>query len=679
MKTLLNISPEKTENRTFSTRRLPTTLLALLLYTILTLCFFGKTGNWTNWYFGYASDPTAYVWFLDWWPFAIAHHLNPFITHYVWFPRGDNLTWHAAVPSAALLSLPVTLLGGPVVSFNLLSVLAPALSAWTAFLLARYLTRDWAAALVGGYLFGFSSYEFSQILGHLNLDLTFLVPLAVLICIKYARGELSPTRFVPALTVILLLQLGLSTEILATLCVLGAITWTIFLVCAREPDRPGLWRLAFGVLIAGTAMILLAMPFLFYLIKGLPDLPTEINPVAEFSADPLNYFIPTMVTRFGRTTFASLSLLFTGTAAEQGAYLGLPLLLLMAFYFRDQIARPYVKALFITAVILAILSLGPWLHVAHFQTHIPLPWWLGTKLPIIRSALPTRFTMYIALVSTIVTASYLAAPEAGNWRPWRFALAGLACLSLIPNTSLLTWRPWPNQAFFTPDNAQRVLGQNPNVLILPFGGGPSMAWQVDAGMRFTQSGGYTGFWPSSETSSAVLNELFLNIAGPNFGNDLTAYSATHGVDDILIGPGTAPAIANAIAAMNWPENTDHGIVIVHVPPPSSLNYFLAEGDYWPSPEPENWIGRRFHLITHGTPMTLTLTGKWRPMSAPAQVTVTTPFNQVIYPVNQATVEIIHVPANSELTLTAAQTFVPADVLHNGDTRQLSVTVALQKG
>ena len=81
---------------------------------------------------------------------------------------------------------PLTWLANPVVSFNVLTLLAPALSAWTAFLLARYLTRDRFASFIGGYLFGFSSYELGQLLGHLHMDLIFIVPLLLLFALLAA-------------------------------------------------------------------------------------------------------------------------------------------------------------------------------------------------------------------------------------------------------------------------------------------------------------------------------------------------------------------------------------------------------------------------------------------------------------------------------------------------------------
>ena len=671
---------QKTKTRATTARCTLMVTLPLFIYTIFTLIFFGKAGSWTRWYLGEGGDPLSLIWFLHWWPFAISHGLNPFISNYVWFPHGDNMTWHTSVPSAALLSFPITVLGGAVLSYNLLTLMAPVLSAWTAFLLVRYLTGDWAAALVGGYLFGFSSYENGQLLGHLNLDLTFLIPIAILLCIRRVQGQLGRAGFVTALAVTLLVQLGLSSEILATLCFLGAITWAIFLACAPKTDRPGLWRLAIDIVFAGGVMTILAAPFLFYLVKGLSDVPPVINSATIFSADPLNYLIPTGVTRLGRTVFAALAGQFTGNASEQGAYLGLPLIFLMALYFRAQITLPYVKALLITVIVLVVLSLGPRLHVAGVQTQLPLPWQLGENLPMIRSALPTRFTMYVSLISAIVAALYLATPGVGRRRSWRFALAGLACLFIVPNSHLHTWARWPAQPFFTPQNANQALGTKPNVIILPFGAkGSGMAWQMDAGMEFTQSGGYTGFAPYPEQSFPILNELFTEVPGPNFGDDLAAFCGTHRVDDILIGLGTQPQLVAAITAQGWPQHMDHGIDVVKVPLSSALDYYYTEGDYWPSAAPQNWMGRQVHIVTHGTPITLTIAGKWRPLSVPVQITVTTPSGLAVYLIGQATVQVIHITADSIVTLTANKTFVPNEIIHNGDTRELSVLLSLEKG
>jgi hypothetical protein len=123
-------------------------VVAFLLYVLVSLVFFARPGDWTARLFGLAGDPTVYVWFVHWWPFAIAHGINPFVSYYVWAPNGDNLVWRASSSTAALLGLPMTLLGGPVLAFNILSMLAPALAAWAAYLLTRHLTANRLAAFV---------------------------------------------------------------------------------------------------------------------------------------------------------------------------------------------------------------------------------------------------------------------------------------------------------------------------------------------------------------------------------------------------------------------------------------------------------------------------------------------------------------------------------------------------
>lgn len=52
----------------------------------------------------------------------------------------------------------MTTTAGPVVAYNILALLAPALAAWGCFMLCRGLTGEFRPALAGGYVFGFSTY-----------------------------------------------------------------------------------------------------------------------------------------------------------------------------------------------------------------------------------------------------------------------------------------------------------------------------------------------------------------------------------------------------------------------------------------------------------------------------------------------------------------------------------------
>jgi hypothetical protein len=89
------------------------------------------------------------------------------------------------------------------------------------------------------------------------------------------------------------------------------------------------------------------------------------------------------------------------------------------------------------------------------------------------------------------------------------------------------------------------------------------------------------------------------------------------------------------------------------------------------------MGRRLKIITRGTPMVLTVTDEWRP-SGPVHLTLTTASGQTVYAIGPSTVQTIPIPANADLTLTATPTFVPDAIIHNGDPRNLSLLISLDK-
>jgi hypothetical protein len=165
--------------------------LAFGLYLLISVLFFGLRviGSPTTAHVGFTSDAAMMMWYLVWWPFAIRHWLNPFITHAVWPIGGYNLTWATSMPAVAIAFTLVTVLFGPVVSYNFAALIAPALSAWAAFALCRNLTGTFAASLMGGFVYGFSPYEMAHVYGcHLPLTFNFVPPLCVLAVLRLIRA-----------------------------------------------------------------------------------------------------------------------------------------------------------------------------------------------------------------------------------------------------------------------------------------------------------------------------------------------------------------------------------------------------------------------------------------------------------------------------------------------------------
>ncbi len=646
---------------------------ALLIYAAVSLVLFGQNGSWSTTYRGMGPDPICFIWFLHWWPYAIHHGLNPFITNAVWVPHGFNLTWATSVPFPALVMAPVTYFFGPVVCFNLLTLAAPALAAWTAFLLCEYVTDDWLAALFGGYLYGFSSYELGQLLGHFNLDFICLVPVVLLLCIRRVRGDMSAPGFIAALTACLLAELGIATEILASLCLFGAVSWAVFLHFAAGEERARMWRLAQDIAVTAVITIILASPFLYYMAKGFADVPAQINAVQAYVTDPRNFFFPTIVTYFSTPYLLNISGTYDGNASEQGAYLGLPLILLVAVFFAARRHQPYVKPLALVTLLLILFTLGPHLQIGLRSSHVLLPWELTRHVPLIGELLPSRFTMYIAL-STGIAAALALATARGPWRWVNYGLAVAACIVLYPNRSILSWWAWPSAPFLTAENVRATLGKLPNVLVLPFAdAGPGMAWQLNARMSFQQTGGYVGFVPATEKADPAFAELRNGLGDAASINALQDLCVTHHVQYILLAPNTPPALSTAILALHWPVRVEPGVTIVTVPPAASLDYYTMTGDYWPSPAKDNWMGRQITIVTHQSPVHVTLSGAWTRPSPTLRMSVTNGTQTNTYPVTRSTVIPIDIPPHSTVTISANKTWVPDRF---ADPRHLSVTLEL---
>ena len=195
------------------------------------------------------------------------HGENPFYTHAIWAPSGFNLAWTASAPGLAIAFAPLTLAFGSIVSYNVASVLMPALAAWTAFLLCRHITRATWPSLAGGYLFGFSTYMLGGVLAHIHTTSVFLVPLAVLVVLRFLEGELGGRLLSLLLGAILALQMLFSTEILftLTLALAGSLTLSLVLV---PGTRTRLASLVTPLLGAYGFAAVLGSPFLYYVATG---------------------------------------------------------------------------------------------------------------------------------------------------------------------------------------------------------------------------------------------------------------------------------------------------------------------------------------------------------------------------------------------------------------------------
>jgi hypothetical protein len=162
-------------------------LVPFLLYGLLSLLFFGRglLGHFASFHIGVGEDPPLMMWCLVWWPHAIANRLNPILTDVIWSPLGFNLAWGSTIPLVSLLAAPLTYTVGPIAALNVLCLLCVALAGWATFLLCIYLTGNYWAALLSGYIVAFCPFMLGQLIfAHLHTISIFPIPLALYIAAR---------------------------------------------------------------------------------------------------------------------------------------------------------------------------------------------------------------------------------------------------------------------------------------------------------------------------------------------------------------------------------------------------------------------------------------------------------------------------------------------------------------
>jgi hypothetical protein len=443
---------------------------------------------------GGGGDAGLFMWFLRWTPYAVGHGLNPLFTDYLNYPQGVNAMWNTSLPLPGLLLAPVTSTLGVVFTLNLLLTAALGLSAFSAYLaIRRYVPSDPAAA-IGGSVFGFSPYILNQSRGHLHVTLLFLVP-PMLVALEeiLVRQRRSPWWLGTGLGFMAACQLLIGEEVLAATAVIGAtMLLVLVLLYPRQVAKRVPYALRALAMAALVALILAAWP-LWLQLAGPQRIVHNIQGSTNYVSDLYNFVVPTRSQWLAPPSTLRLAAHFTGNIAEQGAYLGIPLLLIGVVTAICWWSKPVVRVSALLGLAAALLSMGGRLHVAGRTTRVHLPWRAFQNLPLISNLIPGRLVMFTTLFAGLLLAWFL-------WRAWHWRVAGrvlavvavvAALVPLVPSGARST-NPVRVPAFFTGPEV-RQLPEGSVALVVP----PSaplnsnaMVWQAQAGMRFKMLRGY---------------------------------------------------------------------------------------------------------------------------------------------------------------------------------------------
>lgn len=470
-------------------------VLALLVYgTFVLILFFPILSRPTTAFIGgepgpAAQDPLSFMWFLEWFPYAFSHHLDPFLTNWLLSYSGVNLAWNTAVPFVSVVMAPITLLLGPIFSYNLAILLSVIASAWAAYYaVSRVFKCGFLPALLAGTIYGFSPFETAHAIGHLHMTPAFGPPLFLLVLYDVLVMQRSPSWLNGAkLAGLTVIQFFVSAEVLLMVaCVAAMAVVGLVLSCRRalsaERVRYGLASIAYAMLMAGP---LLAYPL--YLMWYGPWQPA--HPIHNSSdlwvADVLSFFVPTST----QAIFGRYFLTANSTGGEWNTYLGLPLIGLLVAIAWVKRGDPIFRFLMGLTAAVTVCSLGPSLHIAgSVLTGIPLPWRLFDFIAVFRDVQTNRFGQFLFLLVAPAIALFLADRSVSHKRRLARAGVSLMCLSLLfPRIPLYPTTRVDVPPFFTRHDGAGAV-ESP-VLVVP-GDARAMLWQAEARMAFKMPEGY---------------------------------------------------------------------------------------------------------------------------------------------------------------------------------------------
>jgi hypothetical protein len=518
------------------------------------------------------------MWFLAWWPHAIANRLNPFLTHTFWAPSGFNLTWSTSIPLISLVGTPVTAMLGPIASLNIFCLLSLPVAAWCTFFLCRFVSKDYWSSVLGGYVFGFCPMLLGQMLfGRLHSVWVFPVPLAVYLTIRRIQGQLTPSLFVTLLALILTVQFLCSPEVFATMTLFGAMGLALAWLQLSSEARPQLTSAIAGTACSYIIVALVASPYIYYMFMYSRPYQGPIWSDRVLSADVLNFLIPTPINEFGCFyLFDRISGPFNwGLPSEEVAYLSWPLIVITVLFasarFRELPGRLLVDSL----IIILIFSLGPVLMVRGYPSKIALPWVILNR-SVLSNAAPARLSLYAFLIFALIASLWLSTVRMKAH--FKFAISAAIFVCQLPNLSAAYWvSSFRTPEFFQAGLYRDYLVKGQTVFIFPVWPlNDSMVWQAQTHMYFDIAQG-PGPWPAEVAKWPIVDSFMRELFIPEAPGQFRTYLLDHKVGVVIVGDNQLPTWGRLISTLGTPI-TVGGVSLYKVLPESTAHpsYTLAD-------------------------------------------------------------------------------------------------------
>lgn len=409
----------------------------------------GVAVNWTRALYlihhevPWSRDTGLYIWDFWWMARSVSHLASPYYSYLQAAPVGVPLAYHTMMPLPGALMTPITRIYGPAFTLNLLTVLAPGLTAYTMYRAARLWLPTQTGAIAAGAFFGLSTIVTwnDALEAQLMLGGIFL-PMALEAAVRLGRRPNWRQAAILGVVMAAALLTDQESAILAGfLAMLALLPWL-----ARVPSRGGdPWLVkARAVVISVAAFIVIGSPQLLAMYQqgkaGDVTVPSGVlaSDIAHSGATLQQVFAPSpRLGFFGLTGLQhyyyssggpNLAVVAYGVVVTALALLGL------AVSWRRHGTRP-LALLWIGATLLA---LGTTFSVTPTARYVPLAsMWHGIRVSLL---MPYTWLVRIPAFSSFreanritelgMVAAALLAAAAVDWMRRRFAPAALVALAL---------------------------------------------------------------------------------------------------------------------------------------------------------------------------------------------------------------------------------------------------------
>jgi hypothetical protein len=345
------------------------------------------------------GDNFEYLYKVWWFKHALFDlHVSPFFNADMFYPFGYPVTLSETTLANTIPALPLTLLFGEVVAYNVTILISFVLSGLGMYLLVLYLTGSRLAGLVSGTVFAFCPYRMVHLgAGHLPLMGTQWLPLLFL----YLHRMLVRQRVLDGLMAAVFYTLGALTA--WYYAYIFALAGAAYVLLRGRPWRRYLLQRRFArcALVFVVLSLLLVGPFVVPVTQLWKEgaRPQSLQYLDTFSASPLDFIYPNVL----QPLWGQWLLQYYQQPLENILYVGLTPLILGGLALwrrrnphpeREMEQRQASQAFAWLSLVFVVLALGTTLHWQNAPVYIAVPGWVERVFTVGMGFLTKRLALY---------------------------------------------------------------------------------------------------------------------------------------------------------------------------------------------------------------------------------------------------------------------------------------------